>query len=936
MSTVPVRTSSVRPSWETLEDRLLLSSYVLNGPLDVNGIVEAGMAQVTASTYDIGEPANLFDGDTESLYRSAAVNPAWIQVSFDNAKTLSEFQVYCCGAWGDPAYQWSVEIADNQADMDSQTGSYAEVVSATGTPSDVFSVVTLGAPVTAQLVRLQAERLTGDDYVHVNEWVLVGETELVELAVEPDDDVLEEFSIRQYHAWAIDSDGISADYTDQVDWFSTDDEVATVDPAGMVTAAGPGFCEILADFGPLQGVGTLEVAPYELQQVDLDVTLIERTPRYDFDATKNNPAPGETVTFHGHVCNWGNHTSSAAYRWELDGQTVTSGTLTDLVPDQEVVLTQDWAWEDGEHTVRLVVDPDDEIDESSEANNSRIDRTDALSVGFWVEQSLYDYFHEYQQDLGIGSNSWEDWAQRQMAHWNEYSAGAIHPTSPQGVLDRVRIDKITVVPDGALPLNGGLPTNHPDLSDKTVDLTWGFTIDGLSGSFYANHTDTVEGNAFYLEESLIHEMGHARYLIDNYGFDVHDGQVDIYEGGQPVAGSAMMPFIAWDSVLYYNQYGGVMTGPWRGWSPYEAAAFNLIAGNRASEGNCNAPGNIGVFLNDLPQNNHLQLVDLDGYPMDGATVDVYQAVAGPGWYGKYIDNTPDLSLIADGAGYVHLPRNPFAAGDLEHTYGIANGVAVLRIEHGPDIWYRFLEAPTLNMEYWKGNTQDAYYTLELPWMGYGPEPKIEGYGQEILDGDTTPSLADHTDFGSSDVGQAGATRQFVVRNRGDESLYLDWPRVEITGPDAGDFTLFHDPGDHVNAGAIGTFDIGFIPGAEGLRTAVVEVSFLDYGPFVFTIQGEGAITAPIPGDANGDGHVTDADYTIWADNYGQPGGLQQGDFNNDGQVTDADYTLWADHYGQQASASVPLQTAVGASAPADQVSELDVDSILTDLDPLMI
>jgi hypothetical protein len=54
----------------------------------------------------------------------------------------------------------------------------------------------------------------------------------------------------------------------------------------------------------------------------------------------------------------------------------------------------------------------------------------------------------------------------------------------------------------------------------------------------------------------------------------------------------------------------------------------------------------------------------------------------------------------------------------------------------------------------------------------------------------------------------------------------------------------------------------------------------------------------LPGDANEDGWVTDADYTIWADNYGATGATwQMGDWNGDGEVTDADYTIWADNYG---------------------------------------
>jgi hypothetical protein len=59
----------------------------------------------------------------------------------------------------------------------------------------------------------------------------------------------------------------------------------------------------------------------------------------------------------------------------------------------------------------------------------------------------------------------------------------------------------------------------------------------------------------------------------------------------------------------------------------------------------------------------------------------------------------------------------------------------------------------------------------------------------------------------------------------------------------------------------------------------------------------------LPGDANGDGLVSDADYTIWADHYGQTvSGPAGGDFNGDSLVSDADYTIWADHYGASSGA----------------------------------
>ena len=456
---------------------------------------------------------------------------------------------------------------------------------------------------------------------------------------------------------------------------------------------------------------------------DLDVTFIERTPRYDYDAAQNNPLPGELVTFHGHIRNWGPDTVAAVgYRWQLDGQTVATGTLSNVAPGEERVVTWSWEWSPDDHWIKLTADPENAVSESSEANNEIADRTNGIIVGFWVEQSVYDYFHQYQHLLGVGSNSWEDWAQRQMRRWNQLCAEAIWPISPQGVLDRVRIDKIIVVGDGELPLGPwGLPTNHPDVRDRTVDLMWGFPATLLDGTFYSDHYSVSEDNPFYIERSLIHELGHARYLIDCYGFDVHNtahhgghDQVQIWEGDVYVGGSQYMPYLAWDEVLYYNQSGGVMSGPYGfRWSPYEAGALNLIAYQRACCGNYNAPGNIGVFLQDLPERNHVRFVDQFGQPRVGASVRVYRAGPGPGWYGKTIDNTYDLEYTTDADGYAHMPRNPFSTGNIVHTYGWANGVAVLRIAHSGQVWYRFLEVTDFNMQYWLGNTQDAYYTIEL-------------------------------------------------------------------------------------------------------------------------------------------------------------------------------------------------------------------------------
>jgi hypothetical protein len=95
-------------------------------------------------------------------------------------------------------------------------------------------------------------------------------------------------------------------------------------------------------------------------------------------------------------------------------------------------------------------------------------------------------------------------------------------------------------------------------------------------------------------------------------------------------------------------------------------------------------------------------------------------VGGSGWYGKVFDNIPDLAFTTDTAGHIHVGRNPFSSGPIQHTSGIANGIVILRIQHNGVVTYRFQEVTDFNIQYWRGNTQDAYYTISVPGPNYAP------------------------------------------------------------------------------------------------------------------------------------------------------------------------------------------------------------------------
>ncbi len=135
----------------------------------------------------------------------------------------------------------------------------------------------------------------------------------------------------------------------------------------------------------------------------------------------------------------------------------------------------------------------------------------------------------------------------------------------------------------------------------------------------------------------------------------------------------------------------------------------------------------------------------------------------------------------------------------------------------------------------------------------GPEINIRGNATTIVDGDTTPSVTDDTDFGTVAIILASQTNTFTIQNLGTSALSVG--AINITGLHAGDFSVTSSPSSSVGASGSTTFDITFDPSAAGLRTASVSIVNGDSNenPYNFNIQGNGFTPAPeinIMGNAN--------------------------------------------------------------------------------------
>ena len=491
--------------------------------------------------------------------------------------------------------------------------------------------------------------------------------------------------------------------------------------------------------------------PTEDDGGDLSIRYIQRLPQIDYGWNSSNPAAegwptvNQDVTWRAHVVNWASHNrDSVTYAWFLDGEEVAAGAV-DIPAGGEATVDLSWSWTFDRHTVAFALDLANAFAEEEEQNNRQALFTDALTVGFYVEQSLYDYFRAHQHKLDVGSMTFDDWAHRQIDRWNAMLADAIYPVSPDGVLDRVRLDRITIVPDGALPLaplddippEDANSSAHPNVDDLTVDMQWGFPAEAVR--FFDNHFDVSENNAFYFHGTLLHELGHARYLTDVYAFRVSHGvngdSVLIKENGVPIVGTQYLPGVVVRSSgprgheeglrLYSTDIQGLMNQTYTFIDRHSAAALNLIAGHRAVCGNYNEPCNIGLYLNDLPAENRLTIRAADGGLLAGADVQIFQAVGEPGagtFYARRIDGVPDLHLTTDAQGQVLLGHNPFSSGPVQQDWEVANTTAIIRVEHGGRVGYSFLDVSLFNLAYWEGHTDRGEYEITIQLIDRGISP----------------------------------------------------------------------------------------------------------------------------------------------------------------------------------------------------------------------
>ncbi len=133
---------------------------------------------------------------------------------------------------------------------------------------------------------------------------------------------------------------------------------------------------------------------------------------------------------------------------------------------------------------------------------------------------------------------------------------------------------------------------------------------------------------------------------------------------------------------------------------------------------------------------------------------------------------------------------------------------------------------------------------DVTWTCYsGGSPQeinVQGNAVSIVNGSTTTTITNNTDFGSTDISSGSLVKTFTIQNLGGTDLILSSTPIISTG-DFSYFTVTSSPNLVVASNGSTTFDVTFNPNTVGLKTTTVSIfsDDSDEGTYTFNITGTG-------------------------------------------------------------------------------------------------
>jgi hypothetical protein len=480
-----------------------------------------------------------------------------------------------------------------------------------------------------------------------------------------------DFAVR-YGQWA------EFDAKPMIRWSTSDERIATVDKNGLVTGVALGKCKLAAEFRGMRASYDLEVIPVE--QPDLDLLYVERVPKYRCDAVKVRPDPGDNVTSVAHIANFGFQPVPAGtivrfelmpdtnrnFRWdrtERPVHTQEQKISAALAPREEVTVRFPWRWSEEPMWVRVTVDPGGKIAELCEANNECCELSTARPLRFAYNAKKLEAIYKDRRINLVGSFNHSDWVGSEKRRLDVMMREAVWPTtSPDGIRDAVRIDKIYPWLD-----------LEPEKEQYYIDEPY------YDGGFPVNEPV----NLMAIDAAIIHEFGHTCLALpDLYGYPEPVRNVLLKdENGEYYAGGDLMPAINGHGTLPLTSANNVPCGV--GYTPLmdfchlwlhpaHAGQVQYFAGYRGSR----FWGTQGRLIPTFEQS--LQVYDINDKPLVGAAIYVYHVTqtGAPDAGTKYFADRPKFMGNTDNDGRFRFPGETDETWDDPGTDEVEGAMAV--------------------------------------------------------------------------------------------------------------------------------------------------------------------------------------------------------------------------------------------------------------------
>jgi hypothetical protein len=319
-----------------------------------------------------------------------------------------------------------------------------------------------------------------------------------------------------------------------------------------------------------------------------------------------------------------------------------------------------------------------------------------------------------------------------------------------------------------------------------------------------------------------------------------------------------------------------------------------------------SPAGSGVFAGDIDGEGDLDLV-ATSFGED--RIDWFRnSSEGSSWSGRLavggaidganppfvadIDGDGDMDVLtpAFNGGRVYFHRNDGGAG----TFSLGDSVL---FDTGTNVSVADINGDGALDIVAGGHDDDRISWWENPVLL--PEIVVTGNSLTISDGDSSPRIADGTDFGQVVLGGTTSTKTFVIKNNRVGTLAIGSVSVPIG------FSLIAIPIPYLPPGETTQLTVRLDTSSMGTKSGQIRFATNDSNenPFNFSITGVVAPVTIIAGDYNNDGLVNSLDYQVWRSTFGSVGTNLPADGNGNGIVDAADYVVWRKSIGNGATAN---------------------------------